>query len=89
MEVTASTATPGAEAPEVRLDLTDLAPPEPMVRILETLGGLSPGGTLLARLRRRPIFLYPRLLAMGCAHETRELGPGQVEILIRKPGPRG
>jgi hypothetical protein len=85
---TAENETDWGVEPDVRLDLTDLAPPEPMVRILVTLGGLPSGGTVLARLRRRPIFLYPRLLAMGCTHETRELGPGAVEILVRKPGRR-
>ncbi len=67
------------------IDLSDLVPPEPMVRILETLEQLPPGASLLVHHARRPVYLYPQLEALGCTHETRELASGQVEILIRKP----
>ncbi len=70
----------------VEIDVSDLVPPEPMVRILEAAGRLQPEETLLVRHVRRPIYLYPRLDALGYQHETRELGPGQVEIRIRRPG---
>ncbi len=70
----------------VTVDVSDLVPPEPMVRILEALERLSPGETLLVHHVRRPVYLYARLDELGYAHETRELGPGQVEILIHKPG---
>lgn len=69
----------------VTIDVSDLVPPEPMVRILETMEQLSPGQTLLVHHARRPVYLYPRLDALGYRHETRELGPEQVEILIHKP----
>ena len=80
-----------APAATVTVDVSDLVPPEPMVRILEALDRLPPGETLLVQHVRRPVFLYPRLDALGYEHETRELGPGRVEIRIRKPrgGPRG
>src|SRR5581483_7919244 len=83
-------ATPPTEAWEapaavVTVDVSDLVPPEPMVRILETLEQLAPGSTLLVHHVRRPVYLYPRLDALGYRHETRDLGPGQVEILIHKP----
>lgn len=70
----------------VTIDVSDLVPPEPMVRILEALERLGPGQTLLVHHVRRPVYLYARLDELGYTHETRELGPGQVEILIRKPG---
>jgi uncharacterized protein (DUF2249 family) len=47
--------------PATELDLTGLEPPEPMVRILETLEGLAPGQTLFALLAREPVFLFPEL----------------------------
>jgi uncharacterized protein (DUF2249 family) len=71
-----------AEADVVRLDVSDLAPPEPMVRILEAAAKLGPGQTLLVEHHRRPVYLYPQLDAQGFLHETRELGPGRLEILI-------
>lgn len=47
--------------PIAELDLTELEPPEPMVRILETLEDLMPGETLFALLAREPVFLFPEL----------------------------
>lgn len=47
--------------PVVDLDLTGLEPPEPMVRILETLESLAPGQTMFALLAREPVFLFPEL----------------------------
>lgn len=51
--------------PAVRLDNRDLDPPEPMVRILETIERLAPGQTVMALLRREPMFLFPELSRRG------------------------
>ncbi len=69
----------------VRIDVGELVPPEPMVRILETLAQLAPGQTLLVEHVRRPVYLYPQLDAQGYQHTTDELGPGRVQLRIRKP----
>lgn len=47
--------------PIEELDLVDLEPPEPMVRILEALEDLKPGDVLFALLAREPVFLFPEL----------------------------
>lgn len=77
----------GWAAPDatVTIDVRELVPPEPLVKILEALAALPPGATLLVRHVRRPLHLYPRLDALGYRHETREPTPGRVEILIEKP----
>jgi uncharacterized protein (DUF2249 family) len=69
---------------EVTIDVSELVPPEPMIKILETLETLPADGRLLVHHVRRPIHLYDRLDEMGYAHDTRDLGPGQVEVLIQK-----
>lgn len=69
------------------INVSDLVPPEPMLRILETLERLSPGGTLVVHHVRRPVYLYPRLDALGYAHQTDERGPNDIEIRICKPPP--
>lgn len=69
----------------VTIDVADLVPPEPMIRILEALEKLPAGATLLVHHVRRPMHLFPRLDALGYQHETREVGPGRVELLIAKP----
>ncbi|HEU0168115.1 MAG TPA: DUF2249 domain-containing protein [Chloroflexota bacterium] len=69
----------------VTIDVSDLVPPELMVRILEALDQLAPGQTLLVEHVRRPVFLYPRLDELGYLHETREVGPSRVQLRIHKP----
>lgn len=69
----------------VTIDVSELVPPEPMVKILQTLEGLPDGARLLVHHVRRPIHLYDRLDEMGYPHATRELGPDRVEVMIEKP----
>lgn len=47
--------------PDTSLDLTDLDPPEPMVRILAATEQMEPGRVLFALLSREPLFLFPEL----------------------------
>ncbi|WP_018236964.1 DUF2249 domain-containing protein [Ensifer sp. BR816] len=51
--------------PVEHLDLTELDPPEPMVRILAAAERLRPGDVLFALLSREPIFLFPELAKRG------------------------
>jgi len=51
--------------PTIKVDGRDLSPPEPMVRILAAAEQLGPGETLLALLRREPVFLFPQLEKRG------------------------
>lgn len=85
-EMPAGDAGPAPGAPPVaslRIDVSQLTPPEPMMRILEALSRLESGDTLLVRHVQRPLYLYARLDEMGHTHQTWEMGPGHVEILIR------
>lgn len=68
----------------VVLDVRGLEPPQPMVRVLEGLDAMGAGDELLVMHDRKPLFLYPQLDDRGFAHETREVAPGLVEILIRR-----
>jgi len=62
---------PDADSPDTwpepveHLDLTDLDPPEPMVRILAAAERMEPGEVLFALLSREPIFLFPELAKRG------------------------
>lgn len=55
----------GWKSPIEELDLRELDPPEPMVRILDTLGMLEAGDVLFALLSREPLFLFPELAKRG------------------------
>jgi uncharacterized protein (DUF2249 family) len=80
--------TPASEsAPGDIVDVRGLEPPQPMVRVLERAEGLAPGQVLVVVHERRPIFLYPQLEARGFSHQTTDVGPGEVRITIRRPGP--
>ncbi len=70
----------------VRLDVRDLEPPLPMVRVLEAVESLAPGQRLEVLHHRRPIFLYPQLEERGCRHATDEPEPGLVRIAIWRGG---
>jgi uncharacterized protein (DUF2249 family) len=83
---------PAAPAPaegSAVLDVRGLEPPLPLVRVLEALDALPPGGELVVLHERRPIFLYPQLDARGFAHETEEPTAGVIRIRIRRAGSTG
>ena len=54
-----------------------------LVRVLEALDALRPGGELVVLHERRPIFLYPQLEERGFVHETDEPTAGVIRIRIR------
>lgn len=74
----------GEPAATITIDVRDLVPPQPMMRILDALAQLRPGQTLLVHHVRRPAYLYPKLAELGCTQETKELGPDRVDIIIHK-----
>lgn len=78
----------GSATAEVTIDVSELVPPEPMVKILQALQDLPDDARLLVHHVRRPMHLYDRLDEMGYAHATRELAPDRVEVLIQKTGHR-
>ncbi len=84
----ASTVVPAEETPvtaEITIDVSELVPPEPMMRILATLEELPDGGRLIVHHVRRPMHLYPRLDELGYGHQTTETAPDQIEVVIDKP----
>ncbi|AGA32933.1 hypothetical protein TVNIR_1260 [Thioalkalivibrio nitratireducens DSM 14787] len=73
---------------EIRLDVRDLPPPEPMQQVLDRLPELAPGDLLRMLHRRDPYPLYPILKDMGFAHTVRHRLEVPFEILIwRADGP--
>jgi uncharacterized protein (DUF2249 family) len=51
--------------PVVEMDLTDLAPPEPLVRILSEAENRKQGEVIFALLSREPLLLFPELAKRG------------------------
>jgi uncharacterized protein (DUF2249 family) len=85
--VAGTRAAASADGDTAVLDVRGLEPPEPMVQVLERLDTLAPGQRLVVLHERRPMLLYPQLDERGFLHDTEELGPGLVRIVIRRSTP--
>lgn len=73
--------TPAASGALV-VDARGLEPPQPMMKILEALAGLGPGGELLALTDRPPRFLYAKLDDRGYRYSTEETKDGWCKTRI-------
>ena len=73
-----------AQAQIVEVDARGLEPPQPMVKILETLSALPTGAELRARTDRRPMHLYAQLEERGFAATTEEQSDGSFLTHIRR-----
>lgn len=68
----------------VQVDARHLEPPQPMVKILESLQALPKDAALRARTDRRPIHLYPVLETRGFTGESEEQSDGSFITHIRR-----
>ena len=75
--------------PARTLDNRGLLPPEPMVRILETLEGMQPGEVLEAINERDPVFLYPELAKRGHAIRVEPRDGGGFRIVVCHSAAKG
>ncbi|MBF0610837.1 MAG: DUF2249 domain-containing protein [Magnetococcales bacterium] len=83
--VFAKTAEQKAPPPPALLDVRDLPPPEPMVRVLQAVTGLQPGQSIQVIHHRLPHLLYPRLAERNLQVTTREEEDGSVLLTITRP----
>ncbi|HVU27128.1 MAG TPA: DUF2249 domain-containing protein [Verrucomicrobiae bacterium] len=67
----------------IEVDARGLEPPQPMVKILETLASLPHGAALRARTDRRPMHLYAQLEARGFTGQTEEQNDGSFLTIIK------
>ncbi|RNI24134.1 DUF2249 domain-containing protein [Rufibacter latericius] len=68
-----------------QVDVRQLEMPLPMVTILKELEGLPFGKALHVTHQRVPQFLLPKLQERGFQVAIKEVGPGEVYLLIYKP----
>ncbi|MCZ2110211.1 MAG: DUF2249 domain-containing protein [Dehalococcoidia bacterium] len=68
----------------VTIDNRGLQPPEPMVRILSGLDGLTDGDELVALMDREPIMLYPQLERRGWTWDFETNGDDGYRLSIRR-----
>src|SRR5690554_436452 len=68
----------------IELDVSQLQPPEPMMKILETLNQVDEKTCLLIYHHREPNLLYPKLEERGYQAFCNKLGEDHYKILITK-----
>lgn len=68
----------------IELDVRGLAPPEPMMRILERLSDVDERTILLVHHHREPMLLYEKLEQRGYRAVTEKVGEGYYKVVIRK-----
>lgn len=66
------------------IDVRGLEPPQPMVKILETLNRLDDGTTLLVHHHREPVLLYDKLEELGYEAETNKIEENYYKVMIKK-----
>lgn len=67
----------------IEVDARGLEPPQPLVKILETVSALPAGAELRAHTDRRPMHLYAQLEQRGFTAETQEQPDGSFLTYVR------
>lgn len=68
----------------IELDVRELAPPEPMVKILETLSQVDENTVLLVHHHREPMMLYPKLEERGYEAVSNIIEENYYKVVITK-----
>lgn len=70
-------------ADDIILDNRGLEPPMPMARTLEAINRLQPGQRIVGHFDRRPMFLLPKLDAMGFTYQISPQQDGSAIVVIQ------
>ena len=68
----------------IEIDVRDLEPPEPMIKILETLSNIDNKTALLMHHHREPLMLYPKLEERGYRAFCTKINDDYFKIVIIK-----
>ncbi len=68
------------------LDVSDLEPPEPLIRAIDGVKGLAAGQYLHLNHRIKPCLLYENLSRLGFDSDTRAGSSGMCEVFIWRQG---
>jgi len=72
----------------IEIDVRDLTPPEPMIKVLETLSQVDEKTLLLVHHHREPLMLYPKLEERGNEAKSYKINENYFKVLITKKGNR-
>ncbi len=68
----------------IEIDVRELPPPEPMMKILETINQVDEKTVLLVHHHREPMMLYPKLEERGFEAITNKINDNYFKVLIMK-----
>ena len=68
----------------IEIDVRKLGPPEPMIKILETLSQVDEKTLLLVHHHREPLMLYPKLEERGYHAVTNKIEENYYKVVITK-----
>ena len=68
----------------IELDVRELVPPEPMIKILEALSQVDENTVLLVHHHREPMMLYPKLEERGYEAVTNKIEENYFKVVITK-----
>lgn len=68
----------------IELDVRELVPPEPMIKILETLAQVDENTVLLVHHHREPMMLYPKLEERGYEAVSNKIEENYFKVVITK-----
>jgi Uncharacterized conserved protein (DUF2249) len=72
------------EADGMHIDVRGLAPPTPLVAILELVGSISDATAVIVHHERDPQMLYPELAEIGWSAVRIDGAPGEVRLKLER-----
>ena len=78
--------TSAAQSKTIEIDVRGLEPPEPMVKIIETLPQIDKDSVLLVHHHREPMMLYDKLEHLGYEATTEKVSEWYYKVRITKKG---
>lgn len=68
----------------IEIDVRELAPPEPMMKILENISRVDEKTIMVVHHHREPMMLYPKLEERGYEAVTNKISENYYKVVIRK-----
>jgi len=68
----------------IEIDVRELAPPEPMIKVLESLSDVDEETVLVVHHHREPAMLYPKLEERGYSAMTNKIAEDYYKVVIIK-----
>lgn len=83
-EIKANKVSPADYENVIELDVRELAPPEPMMKILENISKVDDKTVMLVHHHREPMMLYPELEKRGYTAITNQISENYYKVVITK-----